>query len=161
ENSELVWFPPATGTLGLFLATDPRPRSLERLRKPDGKPAFTSGHWVALFRLLPEVEDRLHKLSALVPTADGQVNSRHIPTLASGRWFAFEHPTSDPHLQYILPHIHPAIDVTLDNAATATDEQKAEHIGLEIRGGKLVNGQSPMADLKRPGTTLGVNERLL
>src|SRR5215831_18328134 len=53
ENSELVWFPPTTGTLGLFIATDPRPPGLARLRKPDGEPAFTTGHWIALFRLLP------------------------------------------------------------------------------------------------------------
>src|SRR5688500_15948938 len=72
--SSIQWLPPAAGTLGLFVATNPRPLGLAALRKADGTPAFADGRLIALFRLLPEVEDRLHRLTGKLPTVDGAPN---------------------------------------------------------------------------------------
>lgn len=158
--SSMQWLPPAAGTLGLFVATSPRPIGLAALRKADGTPAFADGKLVALFRLLPEVEDRLHKLTGKLPTVDGTPNPAGLPTRPRVRWFALEIPTSDPSLLEIEPCIQPAMPTTLTVPAA-----RAQYLGLAldrdaVDTDPLRNALSPMADLKRPGDFLGGVEYL-
>ncbi len=63
--------PPAAGLLSL-LVNEGRPERLAGLRQADSTPAFSAGTFVALFRLLPEVEARLDALlSDFIASADG------------------------------------------------------------------------------------------
>src|SRR5262245_38547639 len=55
------WQPPATGTLSLFIAdTANPPEPIAHLSDADGNWPFSNGKLVAYYRLLPEVEERLH-----------------------------------------------------------------------------------------------------
>lgn len=97
-NLTAVALPPAAGTLALYIATNTRPPALAGLRKADGTPAFTTGNMVALFRLLPEVESRLHALTANIPGPSGSPAGA-VPTRPRVRHFAYEfrpRPTSRP-----------------------------------------------------------------
>lgn len=157
---DIQWLPPAAGTLGLFVSTNPRPAGLAPLRKADGTPAFADNRLIALFRLLPEVEDRLHRLTKALPTPDGASNPLGLPTRPRVRWFALELPAPDPTLLDAEPCIQPAMPTTLTVPAA-----RANYLGFALSPGDadttpLRNGESPMADLKRPGEFLGVDEYL-
>ncbi len=158
--SDIQWLPPAAGTLSLFVSTNPRPAGLAPLRKADGTPAFADNRLIALFRLLPEVEDRLHRLTAALPNPDGSPNPERRPTRPRVRYFALELPASDPSLLEVQPCIQPAMPTTI-----TTPEARAFYLGFALDRGAadtdaLRNGQSPMADLKRPGEILGADEYL-
>ena len=148
------WLPPAGGLLSLAVATDPRPAVLAGLRGPDGTPAFTTGRLVALFRLLPEVEQRLGALLSLA-TVDGTTPPAGTPTRAGVRWFALELPETPPLLSTLLDRIDPPVQ------GFSSDTEKAAHLGLTQTGGNLGNDANPMADLKRPGSILGFEDKLL
>lgn len=148
------WLPPAGGLLSLAVATDPRPAVLAGLRGPDGNPAFTTGRLVALFRLLPEVEQRLGTLLTL-PTVDGSTPPAGTPTRATVRWFALELPENPPLLSTLLNRIDPPVP------GFSSDSEKAAHLGLTQTGGNLGNATTAMTDLKRPGSILGFEDKLL
>ncbi|WP_300080732.1 hypothetical protein [Propioniciclava sp.] len=148
------WLPPAGGLLSLAVATDPRPAVLAGLRGPDGSPAFTTGRLVALFRLLPEVEQRLGALLTL-PTVDGTTPPAGTATRATVRWFALELPENPPPLATLLDRIDPPVQ------GFSSDSEKAGHLGLTQTGGNLGNDVHPMADLKRAGSILGFEDKLL
>lgn len=158
--ADIQWLPPAAGTLAFFISTNPRPAGLAALRQANGSPAFADGKLIALFRLLPEVEDRLHRLTAILPNPDGSPNPNGLPTRARVRWIALEIPTDAPSLLEIEPCIQPPMPTTLTVPAA-----RAEYLGLSLDrdaldGDPLRNALSPMADLKRPGDFLGGVEYL-
>lgn len=140
------WFPPVNGTLTLAISTPTRPPALTGLTDALGNPAFNDDVLVALFKLLPEAEDRLEVLSAMLPRPDaGPVNAR--PTRARVRSIALELPDRDPsRLAYFY---HPSGSPT------------AEDFGLVERGGVLDNGSLAMTDLKQPGQFVPFNRQLL
>jgi hypothetical protein len=149
------WLPPAGGLLSLFVASTPRPRGLAGLRQASGAPAFTDGRLVALFRLLPEVEERLHSLVSSIPSADGGSNPGGVPTRARVRYLALELPEDPPTLSMLESRLHPPFPGGL------SDAEKAEHVGLRLDGTNLTNADKPMFDLKRTGVFQGGQERLL
>lgn len=158
--SGIRWLPPAAGTLALLVSTRPRPPGLAALRKADGSPAFADGKLIVLFRLLPEVEDRLHRLTSLLPTVDGAPNPLGLPTRPRVRWFALELPATDPSMNDVRLSVQPSIPADLTVPAA-----QAYYLGLALdRDATLTdplrNGLSPMADLKRPGDFGGGSEFL-
>jgi hypothetical protein len=148
------WLPPATGLLSLAVASAPLPPILAALRGPSGTPPFTTGRLVAVFRLLPEVEQRLATLLANVPPADGTTAVPGLATRASVRTFALELPETPPTLALLETRIDPPIPVT-------SPGEEAAHVGLTQTSGDLGNGPEPMTDLKRPGQFAGSAEKLI
>jgi hypothetical protein len=146
NSGSTKWFPPANGTLTLAISTPQRPAALLGLTDALGAPAFSNDVLVALFKLLPEVEDRLEVLTAMLPRPDaGAVNGRR--TRARVRSIAMEFPDRDPsRLAYFY---HPSANPT------------AEDFGLLENGGVLNNGSLAMTDLKQPGQFVPFNRQLL
>jgi hypothetical protein len=149
------WLPPAAGLLSLAVASAPPPPILAGLRGPPGTPPFTTGRLVAVFRLLPEVEQRLGALLADVPPADGSTATPGLVTRAAVRTFALELPEEPPTLAVLETRIDPKIPVL------SGPGEEAAHVGLSQSGGNLDNGPEPMTDLKRPGQFIGAGEKLL
>ncbi|GII31835.1 phospholipase D-like domain-containing protein [Planotetraspora mira] len=149
------WLPPAAGLLSLAVAGTPLPPILAGLRGPSGAPPFTAGRLVGVFRLLPEVEQRLATLLSDVPPADGTTAAPGLATRAAVRTFALEMPEDPPTLTVLKTRVHPPIPVL------SSPSEEAEHVGLSQTGGDLNNGAEPMTDLKRPGQFFGPPEKLL
>ena len=150
------WLPPASGTLSLHVATSTRPEPLQKFLLPDGKPAFATNSVVALFTLLPEVEDRLYALSSNIPPADGTAAANR-PTRARVRYLAMQLPeTSTIFVNLWLRFQNPSLPNMLI-------QELAEYVGLALQNGALTNSLHPMADLRRPGKSpiSGANEVLL
>ena len=143
-----IWFPPVNGTLTLAVTTPVCPPPLLGLTDAKGAPAFDNEHLVALFKLLPEVEERLEVLTQILPRPDnGAVNGRR--SRARVRCIAMEFMNRDV---ATLEHInHPSGN----GAAHVTD------FGLIENAGLLANGPLPMSDLKQPGRTPPVNRQQL
>jgi hypothetical protein len=149
------WLPPASGLLSLAVATAALPPVLAGLRGPAGTPPFTTGRLVATFRLLPEVEARLGTLLADVPRADGTTAVAGQVTRATVRTFALELPEDPPTLAVLKTRIDPPIP------ALSSPSEEAAHVGLTQSGGNLGNASEPMRDLKRAGSFLSANDKLL
>jgi hypothetical protein len=151
------WLPPAAGLLSLAVATSTLPPLLAGLRGPAGTPPFAADRLVAVFRLLPEVETRLGALLADVPPADGTAVTAGLVTRATVRTFALELPEDPPTLSTLKTRIDPPIP------SLSSPTEEAGHVGLSQSGGSLLNisGADPMSDLKRPGTFLSSNDKLL
>jgi hypothetical protein len=146
NSGSTKWFPPANGTLALAISTPQRPPVLRGLTDALGAPAFTDNMLIALFKLLPEVEDRLEVLTAMLPRPDG-IGNAGLPTRARVRSIAIELPDRDPaRLAYFY---HPSGSPT------------AEDFGLVENGGVLDNGSLAMSDLKQPGQFVPFNRQLL
>lgn len=163
--ADVSWYPPAAGVLSVFLVPGVRLGPLRRLRRADGSPAFDVGHLVALFRLLPEVEDRLHALCRYVPAADrlaGQTSPAAVPTRARVRQFAVEL-LADPatpvqeRIRRLITLVRPALPATTPEEI----EKSAADLGLELKGGTWRNAMTPMSDLKRPGLITDVRDEIL
>lgn len=138
-----AWWPPAIGTLTLAVGTPTRPRTLAGLTDALGAPAFggSSGSTptlVALYKLLPEVEDRLEAISAILPRPDGGALTG--PSRARVRSIAIEYP--DAATSRLTDFVNPLGG----DAATA--------FGLIDTAGTLANGPLPMSDLKKPGQSV-------
>lgn len=160
-GAETRWLPPANGLLSLYVSTQPRPSGIAGLRKADGAPAFAEGKLVAVFRLLPEVEERLDALTRLIPSAHaGAGATSAVPTRQRVRALALElatferdvSSTSAPleRLERLLPPGAPHETV----AGNVRRERllRARSFGLDVTaGGLLVSHQTPMSDLMRPG----------
>jgi hypothetical protein len=142
------WLPPSAGLLSLAVASATLPPILAGLRGPAGTPPFTTGRLVAVFRLLPEVEQRLGALLSDVPPADGSATVARRATRAAVRTFALELPEDPPTLAVLDTRIDPPIPVL------SGPPEHAAHVGLTVNGGNLDNGADPMTDLKRPGEKL-------
>lgn len=163
-----AWLPPTAGLLSLFVAESDRPYHIAGLRKPGGGPAFSDGRVVALFRLLPEAEERLDALLRFVPPAGaappaGDPTQAAAPTRARVRTFALELAasldTSDPAAlldavgELIVPGYPDYVGRGLTEEADIR-RARAEYLGLSIPQGAdevVRSGARPMFDLKRPG----------
>ena len=111
-----------------------RRRSWRACAARPGTPPFTTGRLVAVFRLLPEVEQRLATLLADVPPADGTATTPGLVTRAAVRTFALELPETPPTLALLKDRIDPQIP-TLTSPG-----EEAAHVGLTQSGGNLDNG---------------------
>lgn len=151
-TADLLAYPPAIGTLGYHVAATPASAALRRLRDATGAPPFTDGNLVALFTLLPEVEQRLFTLGQSVPRATGGNAPVGTPTRPTVRHLAYEFGPATMTLLDALAA--PPIDDTTD-ATTPAD--RAAHLGLGIAddGETLVNGGHPMTELHVPGEPFG------
>ena len=147
------WLPPAAGTLSLFVADSARPPPpIAHLQDGAGRWPFATGSLVAWFRLLPEVEERLHDLSRLLPPVTGTTLTTPPATpfgvnhRARVRGFALV-PT--------LAHLdHDAVMTLLGggtNVPGDTDARQLTAVGLALKNGAVVNGAFPMTRLRRPG----------
>ncbi len=148
------WLPPTAGLLSLAVATATRPPILAGLRGPSGAPPFTAGRLVAVFRLLPEVEQRLGALLSDVPPADGSAPVAGLATRAPVRFLALELPEGPATLTALEPRLHPSIPA-------GSPAEQAAHVGLTLEGGALGTATEPMTDFKRPGVFQGASEKLL
>jgi hypothetical protein len=147
------WLPPATGVMSLFIAktTDP-PLPIAHLQSALGEWPFADGDLVAYFRLLPEVEERLHSLSRLIPpvtgptvptppTAPFAVNQR-----ARVRSFALV-----PGLETVD---HDAVMTLMGgetNVPGDTNLTRLKALGLDTDGLNVSSDKTPMTRLRRPG----------
>ena len=151
-------YAPATGTLSLYVTTaGAPPAALDALQNSTGAWAFpTSGRLVAFFRLLPEVEARLHELVGLVPAASPNIpaNPPGLPSRPQVRSLAIVFPqialTPATVFQYFG---------TIQGATT--DAERATALGLALDNGNLVNGAVPMTWLRRPGGAQANRDKLL
>lgn len=159
------WFAPATGTLSLYIsnATAPPP-GLDALQDATGAFPFADGRLVAHFRLLPEVEARLHALVGLIPAATVQPigttlpTSAATPTRAQVRSFAI-----------VLPEGTALTTATIEglfggqsNIPGDTDIERMAAVGLVPKpDNSLVNATLPMTWLRRPGQKTADRDRLL
>jgi hypothetical protein len=150
--TERVAYPPAIGVLGYHVAADPPPGPLRLLRDATGAAAFATGNLVALFTLLPEVEQRLFTLAQSIPQALQGTAPAGTPTRATVRHLAYEF--GPARLDLLAELAAPAIEET---APGATPAEQAAHLGLDLAddGVTLQNGAHPMTDLHVPGTFLG------
>jgi hypothetical protein len=149
-TADLVAFPPANGLLGYHVASTPRPAGLRRLRNAAGAPAFTDGNLVALFTLLPEVEQRLFTLAQGIVPAIGGAATAGVPTRATVRHLAYEFSADSATIGLLEAIAAPQIGDTAPDATT--DEDKAAHLGLAVGdGGTLVNGEHPMTEVHVAG----------
>ncbi|ASJ73308.1 hypothetical protein [Granulosicoccus antarcticus] len=150
-----IWNAPANGTLSYLVATASRPPALARLRQANGSPAFADNALILLFRLLPEVAERLGALSQAVPRPDATTapidDQRTRPVITQ---LALELSpgtvASVANLQNILPAFD-AADLRSVAAALADDAERAAYVGLTTSGG-LANANKPAAILRRPET---------
>ncbi len=162
------WLPASSGLLSLFVAGTERPYSIAGLRKSGGGPAFTDNRVIAVFRLLDEVEERLHALGRFLPPVtaappSGEPTPAAAATRARVRTFALElaatlDPTSpDDFIDRIGAMIVPELPSYVGRDLSEAREirrAKAAYLGLDIptSGVELVqSGTRPMNDLKRAG----------
>lgn len=149
-----IWMAPAGGTLSFFVATPMRPKALSTLRQADGSQAFADDALIFLFRLLPEVSQRLAMLANGAPRPDstsaavaGTLTRPVIDRLA------FEVPSGTistvAALQAVLPN-NGAADLAQTMSGLADDARKAAFVGLAFAAGSLSNAAKPATILRRP-----------
>jgi hypothetical protein len=156
-----IWNAPTPGTLSYLVAAASRPTSLAPFRQADGTAAFTTGALILLFRLLPEVAERLAALSQAVPRPDATAaatgDQRTRPVITH---FALELApgtvSSIADLQDLLPALD-AADLRAVAAGLGSEDERAAYVGLSTSGG-LSNAAKPAAILRRPEKD---NRRLL
>ncbi|QAT88043.1 hypothetical protein EJ065_6514 [Corallococcus coralloides] len=158
--SGTAWLPPATGTLSMYVQPAPSPAQPRAPRLPrgvDGGAApFGTGHLVALFTLLPEVEARLDALlSGVLGPPDGRAPTAGTRSRARVRTLALE--LLEP---AVLDTNRWDVDPTLVGLGAAPEQ--AQVLGLRAETGTaLTNGPLPMSDLKRAGRINGAFQPLL
>ena len=158
------WYAPATGTLSLYVTDGSNPpAALDALQDSDGTWPFPNGRLVAFFRLLPEVETRLHELMGLVPAATSSPvgtppTTLNAPTRQQVRSFAMLLPAATP--------LTPAGLFPFFGGAAALpgtkDAERITALGLATdSGGALTNGAVPMTWLRRPGGATAKRDKML
>ena len=145
-----AWRAPATGVLGYHVATPTRPTALQRLRKPDGTPAFANGSLVALFTLLPEVEQRLAILAQGIPSADANIAAGGGATRPTVRHLAVEFTGVTADITLLEAVAAPPIGDTAPDATSAADKAAVLGLGVDADGSTLKNTDHPMTDLLVP-----------
>ena len=156
------WLPPATGLMSLYVSSGSPPPALDALQDSDGTFPFPAGRLVAFFRLLPEVEARLHAFIGLVPKAD--VNPVGVvptviaaPTRPQVRSFAIVLPAATP----LTPAgLYPFFGGA-GNLPGSTDAERMAALGMGLSGPNVANGTVPMSWLRRPGGTGTNQDKLL
>ena len=148
------WLPPATGVLSLYIGASQLPLSIATLRNAQSAAPFGANHLVAIYQLLPEVEERLDALMTFIPPVDANPPAS-VPTTGAAaatrarvRWLALEFPDTffggsplDQIMSLIPPPTNPSV----------TGNDRAAYLGLKLDGSTLTSGDSPMADLRRAG----------
>lgn len=153
DPSGANWLPPATGTLSLFVAdTANPPGPIAQLTDANSNWPFTTGQLVACYRLLPEVEARLHDLMRFVPPATSATLSS-VPTAPAPV-------ASRPRVRWLVV-VPPVSAVTHDSVVAlfggagsvpgSTDAERMTALGLALDGATVRNGAIPMTWLRRPG----------
>lgn len=159
------WYAPATGTLSLFISNSANPpAALDALQDSAGLWPFPNNRIVAYFRLLPEIEARLHELMGLVPAADAAqvanpATTLSSPTRAQVRSFAMVLPDAGPNFvpADLYPYFGGQANVPGDN-----DAERMAALGMALNnGGNVVNGPVPMTWLRRPGGAVADRDRML
>ncbi|HVY14340.1 MAG TPA: hypothetical protein VHB27_03870, partial [Rhodopila sp.] len=145
-------YAPATGLMSLYVSSAASPpAALNALQDSDGNAPFPDNRLVAFFRLLPEVELRLHALMGLVPAADASP----ITTLPTAIGIPSRPQVRS--LALVLPAgtgLTPSEVETLVGAGVvqgSTDAEKMASVGLAISGSNVTNATVPMTWLRRPG----------
>ncbi len=154
-SATVKWLPPARGILSFHFATPTRPKGLAPLRSATGSAAFTDGHLVCLFQLLPEVETRLDALAVGIPSLDGVAHGT-APTRPTPRWFAVE--------SSVVTTGSTVADVAgvWSNGfeSGASDADKLASIGLSGTAGSLANAEKAASVLLGPGAVVGSGDEL-
>lgn len=159
------WYAPATGTLSLFISNNASPpAALDALQDSAGLWPFPNNRIVAYFRLLPEVEARLHELMGLAPAANAApvanpAATLTAPTRAQVRSFAMVLPDPGPNFvpADLYPYFGGQANVPGDN-----DAERMAALGMALdNGGNVLNGPVPMTWLRRPGGAIADRDRLL
>lgn len=156
------WYAPATGTLSLFVTGGGGPPpALDALQDSAGAWPFPGGRIVALFRLLPEVEARLHELVGLVPAATANPvgappTALAAPTRPQVRSFALVLPAGTPLTAAGISQFFATGELHGDD-----DAERMADIGLALNGTALVNAALPMTWLRRPGGAVADRDVLL
>jgi len=157
------WWAPATGTLSLFVTnTAAPPAAIADFQDSAGNWPFPSNHLVAVFRLFPEVEARLHELMGLIPAATvtpigGTLPTNlQAPTRPQVRSFAFLLPDAGPNF------VPGDIYKYFTNVLGGIDAERMAALGMALNGsGNVVNGPLPMTWLRRPGGAVTDRDVLL
>ena len=160
------WWAPATGTLSLFVTNSAAPpAAIADLQDSAGNWPFPSNRLVAVFRLFPEVEARLHELVGLIPAATAAPIGGALPATlqpparAQVRSFAFLLPNAGPNFvpADIYPYFNGQANVPGDN-----DAERMAALGMALNGsGNVVNSPLPMTWLRRPGGAVADRDVLL
>lgn len=154
-NTATEWRPPATGFLSFYVSSAVRPLGIAHLRGPNGL-AFNDGHLIAHFDLLPQAAERLAALMRVIPTL-GTPSVAARATRPCVQSFAIEFMDASPTLSSVTTYF----DEPFPPPINADDTRKREYLGFDPHAVTLVNGDVPMRDLARPGTTLTASEKLL
>ena len=160
------WWAPATGTLSLYVTNSAAPPSaIADLQDSGGNWPFPTNRLLAVFRLFPEVEARLHELAGLIPAATASPIGTTLPTNLQAptrpqvRCFAFLLPNAGPNFvpADIYPYFNGQANVPGDN-----DAERMAALGMALNGsGNVVNGPLPMTWLRRPGGAVADRDVLL
>lgn len=111
---------------------------------------------VALFRLLPEVESRLHALSANIPSAAAAAAGA-TPTRPRVRYLAYEFPPP-ANLAALVAMMHTGFAFP---SGVVSQADQLTHLGLTFNAGVWGNDVTPMNDMFRPGKFNGSFAELL
>lgn len=153
------WLPPATGNLSLYyIQNNVVPPALDTLRNIDGSNPFAaSGVYagtkriVAYFRLLPEVEQRLHQCVGLIPSATSAPLTAAapvagVPTRPQVRSFMLVFPDA---ATVTVGFIDALFGGTL---AGSNAIERMNSVGLLSDGTNVTGNMAlPMTHLRRPG----------
>ena len=147
------WLPPATGVLSLFVADASNPAlPIAHLQDAHGDWPFATGDLIAWFRLLPEVEERLHDLSRLIPEVTGSAVA--IPPTTPSAVNQRARVRSFALVPTLATLDHDAVMTLLGgqtNVPGDSDRDRLTAVGLALDGADVVNGGFPMTRLRRPG----------
>ncbi|MEI6226592.1 MAG: hypothetical protein WCS72_17750, partial [Deltaproteobacteria bacterium] len=144
------WLPPATGTLGLFVADPAKAHpTIAGLQDADGNWPFDDGSLVAWFRLLPEVEARLDEFMRMIPEATA--NGIAVPSALGAA--ATRQRIRSFALVPGLPSLSAAdvLGLLLPEVTGSSEAEKLAFVGLALDGTSVKNGATPMTWLRRPG----------
>lgn len=153
------WLPPATGNLSLFfIQNNAVPPALDTLRNIDGINPFAAGgvyggttRLVAYFRLLPEVEERLHQCVGMIPSATAAplgaaAPAVNVPTRPQVRSFMMVFPANA-----VIP-VNFIIAIFNNNLDGDDAFERMNSVGLVTDGVNITGNMAlPMAHLRRPG----------
>ncbi len=157
------WYAPATGVLSLYITDSAHPpAALDALQDADGTWPFPNNRLVAYFRLLPEVEARLHQLVGLIPaatanTAASAPTTVGTPTRPQVRSLAMVLPASTP---LTAAGLFPLLGGA-GALPGSSDQERVASVGLALSGSSLANGAVPMTRLRRPGGAAADRDKLL
>jgi hypothetical protein len=161
-GSATDWYAPASGLFSVYVTSGANPpAALDALQDSDGAWPFPDGRIVGFFRLLPEVEARLHELMGLVPAATASPVTSVPTTLAA--------PTRPQVRSFamVLPSTVAATPAGVfplfgggGSLPGSSDAEHATAIGLALTSGNLTNGAVPMTRLRRPGGAVSDRDKL-